>query len=386
MKKLIRCFSNERFVVWFVGISFIVFALETFMLGMWSVPIINYRIPFMSDVEVLDVLFAVVYALVFGFGAALWVLLRRYGGVVCAIGGGSGVAAFFSLLCPVCPIFFLTYFGLSASVMAFAPYVWWIRLLSLGILMAGIGVLFGRVHVRRRSRQSGFRAFQYGLVIMMGVLFVVNQSLAMNMGMSMMGESHTSMSLSGDFGANVSMLVTPTEVPFYGKELGLDMSSLEAINTSIRSLSTMAPMQGSNPIELTDTEMERYVAIGTEPYITCEFCCGVKTLVREDGSPTCACAHSIAMRGTAAYLIRNYPDMTNEQISFELVRQKGMYFPNQMQQRMASALAGSSDEFLPDIKYLTMNLSESELVQLQGSAKSSGFTPSEKAPGMVGGC
>ena len=150
-------------------------------------------------------------------------------------------------------------------------------------------------------------------------------------------------------------------------------------------MSVLAPQQGSNPIQLTEAEMKRYVDIGTEPYITCEFCCGVKTLVREDGSPTCGCAHSIAMRGTAAYLIKNYPEMSNADIAYELVRQKGMYFPTQMQQRMASSLAGDKSEFKPDIKYLTMNLTESEMTNLQQKAKTSGFVPEENV-GMVGGC
>ena len=150
-------------------------------------------------------------------------------------------------------------------------------------------------------------------------------------------------------------------------------------------MSVMAPKQGSNPIELTDEQMERYVAIGTEPTVTCEFCCGVTTLVRDDGTPTCGCAHSIAMRGTAAYLLTTYPEMTNEEIAYELMRQKGLYFPTQMQERMASQLAGDVSDFSPDIFYLTMNLSDGELKDLQAKAQNLGFVPGD-APGMVGGC
>lgn len=151
-------------------------------------------------------------------------------------------------------------------------------------------------------------------------------------------------------------------------------------------MSVMAPMQGSNPIQLNPDEMERYITIGTEPLITCEFCCGVKTLVREDGSPTCGCAHSIAMRGMTAYLIRNYPEMTNAEISYEIVRQKGLYFPKQMQKRMASQLAGDAADFTADIKYLLQILKSEELADLQKKAKDSGFEPDTTNLDMVGGC
>jgi hypothetical protein len=291
------------------------------------------------------------------------------------------------MLCPVCPVFFLSYLGLSASVMVFAPYVWWIRLLSFVFLAFGIGLLLRRFEPRNLPVENGHVIFRKVAVVLVGFLLVGNQALALQLGATMAGMNHMGgVALSGDFAKDVAALVVPAEMPFYGQELGLDMSSLNAINASIRVLGTMAPMQGANPIALNPEEMKRYIDIGTEPYITCEFCCGVKTLVRKDGSPTCGCAHSIAMRGTAAYLIRNYPEMTNADIAYELMRQKGLYFPTQMQERMASALAGEPEAFTPDIKYLAMRLSEDELKDLREKAASSGFEPNQEAPGMVGGC
>lgn len=240
---------------------------------------------------------------------------------------------------------------------------------------------------KKMPMKKSISVIQKIAVVIVGVLLVGNQALALQLGAAMAGMDHMDgMVLSGDFTKDVAALVVPSEVPFYGQELGLDMSSLNAINTSIRALGTMAPMQGANPIALNSEEMKRYIDIGTEPYITCEFCCGVKTLVRKDGSPTCGCAHSIAMRGTAAYLIRNYPEMTNADIAYELMRQKGLYFPIQMQKRMAGALAGESEAFTPDIKYLAMHLSEDDVKDLRAYAISSGFEPNQEAPGMVGGC
>jgi hypothetical protein len=57
-----------------------------------------------------------------------------------------------------------------------------------------------------------------------------------------------------------------------------------------------------------------------------------------------------------------------------------------MQERMASSLAGELSDASPDISYLLMNLTETELSKLQKQAKSSGFTPPEQSPSMVGGC
>ena len=303
------------------------------------------------------------------------------------MGSAGGIAGLFTLFCPVCPVFFLAIFGSSAGIAWAAPYFWPLRALAFALVASGGFLLWRRIgedsfgeKVKKES------VFQWTAFAVLALFIIANQSFAMQLGKLMIGENgNGEVELSGNFAKDVSALVTPSSLPFYGPELGLDLSSIEKINASISKLSVMAPKQGNNPIELTDEEMKRYVKIGTEPLITCEFCCGVKTLVREDGSPTCGCAHSIAMRGTAAYLIRNYPELPNEEISYELVRQKGLYFPTQMQKRMAEQLSGDPKDFTPDIKYLTMKLTPPELAGLKANALASGFEPTE-APSMVGGC
>ncbi|PJC36828.1 hypothetical protein CO046_03710 [Candidatus Peregrinibacteria bacterium CG_4_9_14_0_2_um_filter_53_11] len=228
--------------------------------------------------------------------------------------------------------------------------------------------------------------FQKSALVLIIALLLTNQAIALRIGGHLMGPGHKKekMELSNDFSKDIATLVTPVSAPLYASELGLDFSTTENIDASIKKLGLMAPMQGQNPLPLDDEELKRYIAIGTEPTVTCEFCCGVDTLVRKDGSPTCSCAHSIAMRGTAAYLIDNYPEMSNAEISYELMRQKGMYFPSQMQKRMASELAGEASDFTPDIRYLAQNLTESELTTLQKKAKEEGFVPPDTS--MVGGC
>ena len=80
-------------------------------------------------------------------------------------------------------------------------------------------------------------------------------------------------------------------------------------------------------IVLTDADLERYISIGSK--IACEYCCSVKTLVREDGTAACGCAHSIMMRGLTAYLIQNHSEFSDEQILNELNAWKATYFPKQ---------------------------------------------------------
>lgn len=386
MKKFKSIFFSEQFWLYFIGGAVGIFILEIFFLGMWALPVINYSIPYMNEVTLLDMLFVIAYAISFAFGLSVFLLQRKFNSATCAVGTGSGILAFFTMLCPVCPVFFLAYFGLSATIMSFGPYFWWFRLVSFIMLGIGIFLLWKKYEINEFPKMNLQLLLQKIGIVAVFMLLVLNQSLAIRLGQSMIGaDSESAVTFSGDFAKDVAALVVPTTLPFYGKELGLDMSSLNAINKSISKLSVMAPKQGSKPIELNEEEMRRYIKIGTEPYVTCEFCCGVKTLVDEDGSPTCGCAHSIAMRGTTAYLIRNYPEMSDAEISYELMRQKGMYFPGQMQERMASSLAGDINEATADIKYLTMHLSEKELSDFKEKANDSGFKP-VATPDMVGGC
>ena len=79
---------------------------------------------------------------------------------------------------------------------------------------------------------------------------------------------------------------------------------------------------------LNEEQMARYVSIGSN--ISCEYCCGAKTLVFSDGRRACGCAHSYAMRGLAKYLLLNHPtEYTDEEILKELGKWKATYFPKQ---------------------------------------------------------
>ncbi len=119
----------------------------------------------------------------------------------------------------------------------------------------------------------------------------------------------------------------PTGVPdIYGAELNV---SFDQVQDAINKVRVFGPTYGEEEqkIVLTGADLERYKKLGAS--IACEYCCGVKTLTKEDGSAACGCAHSIMMRGLAAYLIKNHPEISDKSILEELVKWKVTYFPKQ---------------------------------------------------------
>lgn len=120
----------------------------------------------------------------------------------------------------------------------------------------------------------------------------------------------------------------PSGVPkVYGNELDI---SFDEVQDAINKVQVFGPTYGEEDkkIILTGADLERYKTIGES--IACEYCCGVRTLTKEDGSAACGCAHSIMMRGLSAYLIKNHPnEFTNQQILEELEKWKITYFPKQ---------------------------------------------------------
>lgn len=119
--------------------------------------------------------------------------------------------------------------------------------------------------------------------------------------------------------------VLPSGVPeTYGKELDI---SFDKVQEAINRVAPFGLTYGKNKIELNSQEMKRYIAIGS--LTACKYCCGAKTLVFENGQAACGCAHSQMMRGLAAYLIKNHPQMTDEEILQELNTWRVSFFPKQ---------------------------------------------------------
>lgn len=124
--------------------------------------------------------------------------------------------------------------------------------------------------------------------------------------------------------------VIPKGIPkIYGKELGISYDDVSSENpqkadSTIKKLGVL-----DQQISLSGKDMERYISVASQ--ISCEYCCGVESIIFKDGKPACSCAHSFAMRGLAKYIIKNHGnEYTGDDILEELGKWKTLFFPSQM--------------------------------------------------------
>ncbi len=141
--------------------------------------------------------------------------------------------------------------------------------------------------------------------------------------------------LTGDAVNDAIAIAIPTGVPdIYGKELGVSFDS------PIESMAMLESIdRGNKKITLTGDDLQRYVKIAS--MTACEYCCGATTLVFKDGRAACGCAHSAAMRGLIAYMIKNHPDTSDDKILEEANKWKALFFPRQSIQKVLDAQAKS---------------------------------------------
>mgnify|MGYP001612323765 FL=1 len=185
--------------------------------------------------------------------------------------------------------------------------------------------------------------------------------------------------LSGNIGEDAVKLAYAQGIPdIYGAELAVNFDDVQ---NSMNIMKRFDLGYGNNKPSLTIEEMKRYTSVNLR--ISCEFCCGAKAIVSETGEASCGCAHSQAMRGLTAYLIKNHgAKYTDDEILRELARWKGKYFPKQMVKKMSDQL--QSGNYTPDIASLLLNM---KLPKYSADSKSAPL-PSEinNADSMVGGC
>ncbi|GBE20227.1 MAG TPA: hypothetical protein ENG87_00570 [Candidatus Pacearchaeota archaeon] len=165
--------------------------------------------------------------------------------------------------------------------------------------------------------------------------------------------------------------ITPTGVPaIYGKELGVNFDEVSPNNPGgadanigiLKNLDKTLTLQGS--------DLQRYIDITSQ--ISCEYCCGAKSVIRSDGSAACGCAHSYAIRGLAKYLIKEHgSEYTDDEILSELGKWRVLFFPGVHEQK-ATALKSQGIE----INYI--NLASNAYRGIEKGQTSGG--------GMVGGC
>jgi hypothetical protein len=139
--------------------------------------------------------------------------------------------------------------------------------------------------------------------------------------------------------------VIPSGVPeIYGKELGI---SFDRVQEAINKVAPFGPTYGKKKINLTENEKARYIKIGSQT--ACKYCCGATTLVFENGRASCGCAHSQMMRGLAAYLIKNHPEMSDEEILNELNKWRATFFPRQTLAERLQALEQSGEQGIKEL-------------------------------------
>ena len=185
--------------------------------------------------------------------------------------------------------------------------------------------------------------------------------------------------LSGNLGDDAVKLVFIQGVPeIYGAELNV---SYDDVQNSMNIIKQFDLGYGKNKPALSAEEKKRYTDINLR--ISCEFCCGAKAIVFENGEASCGCAHSQAMRGLTAYLIKNHgAEYSDDQILKELAVWKSRYYPKQMVQKMTDQL--QSGQYTPDIAALLLDVK----LPKYGANNNSAPVPSDiqNLPSMVGGC
>jgi hypothetical protein len=119
--------------------------------------------------------------------------------------------------------------------------------------------------------------------------------------------------------------IIPSGIPeIYGAELGV------SYDEPVKGIDVLGKLDTS--INLEGELQQRYIKVTTS--ISCEFCCGAKSITFPDGKAACGCAHSYAMRGLAKYLLQNHSsDYTDQEILNELTKWKTLFFPKQMTKR-----------------------------------------------------
>jgi len=168
--------------------------------------------------------------------------------------------------------------------------------------------------------------------------------------------------------------IIPTGIPrVYGEELKIKYDDISPNNPQLadKTINTLGKIDMSET--LTGANFERYVNIlyKLENGISCEFCCGARAVIFENGEPACGCAHSYAMRGVLLQVSLYHGDeFTDEEILEEVGKWKVLFFPG-IHEGKAQVLKSQGIE----INYINL-----------ASNKYRGIEKGQASGGMVGGC
>ncbi len=201
------------------------------------------------------------------------------------------------------------------------------------------------------------------LYVQITVIVILTIVLAFNA-----GKIYSSTGVSGKVSLSLSDII-PKGIPaVYGKEMGVSYNDVSPNNPQLAD-ATIAKLTQSENLELKDVQMERYIKIAGS--ISCEYCCGAKSLILDNGQRACGCAHSYAMRGLAKYLLTKHPEMSDEDILSELGKWKVLFFP-EIHEQKAEILESKG---IDSKNYINL---ASNLYR--------GIEKGQTSGGMVGGC
>src|SRR3989338_1524136 len=210
----------------------------------------------------------------------------------------------------------------------------------------------------------------YVLLAVFIVITVFNSYMLFSLGTTQHTSTRKTVKLTGDPVQDAINTIIPTGAAEpYGSALGV------SFDDPVAGLSVLANLHRQIPTDsLSAEEKQRYINIGTK--ISCEFCCSAPAVVDSSGRDLCGCAHAQSFMGLSKYLIQNNPEMSDEDILWELTRWKSLYYPRNMVEKAAAALENGL-ELTPEV------LNNRDLL----SKISSGNTADiGSLPQMVGGC
>jgi len=196
------------------------------------------------------------------------------------------------------------------------------------------------VEEKAEASPSFIKPYLIVMIILLAGFVVLNQYMINGMtsvsatATSSQGASAAAVATNSDLAA-IEAQILPKGVPaIYGAELGISYDDVDINNAQKANalIAKLVALDDPNPKNsLTADQLKRFLDIGNQ--IGCEYCCGLGVMVTKDGGRPCECQHSWSMRGIAQYLIKNHPDMTNDQILTEVAKWKTLFFPDNIGQK-----------------------------------------------------
>jgi hypothetical protein len=228
------------------------------------------------------------------------------------------------------------------------------------------------IHPASQGQMKGGKKTNTELYVQLGIIAVLALVIVFNAGKIYSSPGSTGFA-TGVGTVSAASDIIPTGMPaVYGSEIGVNYDDVSPSNPQGANMAIAKLKNLDNTITLQGTDLERYISVVSQ--ISCEYCCGAKSIIFEDGKPACGCAHSYAMRGLAKYLITEHgAEYTDEEILSEIGKWKVLFFPG-IHEGKAQALEAQG---IDSTDYVNLASNKYRGIE-KGQASGGG--------GMVGGC